>query len=727
MKNIIKAMHHVGKTFFKKSIDIVNTIIKKPVKKITPQAASGILFKLLYLMIFFILLFNIASYSHDAFLYPMRKGLYFDECSYISMAKFFRTIPPADIVKNHFLKNRPLPNLYNEFNCRLLFYPLLLSYPLTYTDNITKLHEFRTLIMVIGTIIFFLVGFKLSGISGGVLASVFWIGTPLLNYWGHFFMTESPSFVLLAAGYLFLLNSDKSRITSFFGGVALGLSCLTRFTTIILMLPAPFILLAVMFNPFRRKNFQLFGELAKMFSAFIITILPYFAFIWILYRDPLVSFSSARIAVENFMVNDPFYYMNNFWLEAGNILKFCVILGIISPVIYAASSVLKAMSKDLNKHEPFLHTGIHDFKISTKKILKFIGTAIKYHKIFLSALIYYSIIILSLAAASSIYLVLISDIPHKLPRYLMGAIIPVIFIGSIGFGVFEPFILNFFKFVGNFFIVYNKKLLGKRRIKYAVIALIAALFAGTLMAYADRTNYIWQKTNLRKFSSQYRVNKYAVDKLVSLNDEYSLKRLQPEYNNWNSSLKERLIDCTLNPDNKYDETDYFGDYNRDILKYIDNIIKPGEVFYIDQLNETPYIPAYTDLPCIYIENSFNYSINQLISTGQLAYRGYILISDNVNDDILEENGVVYTRSINKFAVQASNKFQFIHDFGDDSLYYYPSGDSFSYKFGTKKRIKEFYKNVANDPDCEKPDNKKSSNDFKNKYLKIWKLLFNNKK
>src|SRR4030042_2123404 len=157
--------------------------------------------KIIYSLILLIILINIINFSYKAWLYPIRLNQYFDECSYISMGKYFRTISPVKIFTDYILQNKKIPKLYNEFNCRLIYWPIILSFPLKYTEDRIELHKFRAWFLTIGTIIFFLIGFKLGGITGGVVSSAFWIGTPIINYWGHFFMTENPSFVFIAAGY----------------------------------------------------------------------------------------------------------------------------------------------------------------------------------------------------------------------------------------------------------------------------------------------------------------------------------------------------------------------------------------------------------------------------------------------------------------------------------------------------------------------------------------------
>jgi hypothetical protein len=697
-------------------------IIKKIKNKLNLTKALNIFLKLVYILLFVILIVNIAQFSYQAFLYPIRTGLYFDECSYIAMGKYFRTIPPIDIARDHFLKNKPLPNIYNEFNCRLLTFPLILSYPLKYTEDIIKLHQFKTIILVMGAIVFFILGFKLSGLAGGVLASCFWIGTPLINYWGHFFMTECPSFVFLILGFIFLLYSDKNGISSILGGMSLGLSFLTRFTTSLLMLPAPFILIAILFNPFKRKNFQILGELSKLFAGFVIAVIPYFAFMWFLYNDPLTAFKSARFAVDNFLVSDTLYYAKNLWLEAGDIVKFYVTIGFFSPIIFGGASLFRVLSKDLLKYKPVLNTFNLNFKFSKQKLFKLLKFIIKYHGVFISSLIYYSIIILSLVLSVSVYLTELSNIPHKLPRYLMGALIPLLIIASMGFGVIELFIINFFRFLGNLFLKYNKEIIKPVWIKYLFISICFSLFAFITSFYAYKTAFIWDKILSRNFYNDYKVSKEALDELKSKGDDISIKRLQPEYNNWKMSIKERLFYYRLNPKLKIDNTDYYGEYSRNILKYINNIIKADEVFYVDIFNQTPYTPAYTEMPCIYIDNAYNYSIDQLINSGQISYKGYFIISNNINDDIIEQNNEAYIRSLNKYAVEASKKFQFITDFGKHSLYYYSNGKPFDYKFGTISRIKRLYEGQLSD-NVKNINKDKAIKKIINKFLQSWKLLF----
>jgi hypothetical protein len=75
--NLIKIFIYLKKIF--------NNSIKSIKSYFTKLRISEILFKILFLLIILFLCFNIAQFSFKAFLYPIRKSQYFDECSYISM------------------------------------------------------------------------------------------------------------------------------------------------------------------------------------------------------------------------------------------------------------------------------------------------------------------------------------------------------------------------------------------------------------------------------------------------------------------------------------------------------------------------------------------------------------------------------------------------------------------------------------------------------------------
>lgn len=618
------------------------------------------------------------------------------------MGKFFRMISPVDIFKEHIIKNKPLPNLYEEFNCRLVYWPILLSFPLKYTEDRVELHKFRAALMLAGTIIFFLIGFKLSGIAGGVLASAFWTSTPILNYWGHFFMTENPSFIFLAAGFLFLLYSDRFFLASFLGGILIGIAGLTRFTTLAIAIPAPLIIIAVFFHPFKRRSFQITGELAKAFSGFCFIILPYLIFTWWLFRNPLVPFISARSAVNNFLVNDNLYYIKNLWLESGFFLKAGTLLSFSTPIIMGLGIMFRKIIKD---------SKLNDIQEEKKQsILKLIHSKIKpinYIRIFSSALIYYSIIIFSLIITSAIYLAYISNVPHKLPRYLMGAIIPLILVSSCGLGSLESLFLNLFRYLGNSILHGFKKINKKNSIK-KILPVVACSFGliGTTIIFFNLTFNLWQYQMNRSFDVPYIINKNAEKELIKKGDQTSLKRLQPEYLQWKESINARL---SKPGQTGIDDTDYHSGRYRTIIKYLNENAKADEVFYVDRLNQTPFTPAYTELPTMYIESAYNNTIEQLIKKGELSYRGYVLINNDANNDIYKENGEFYVRSLNKIQIKSNKKFKFIKNFGFESLYFF-DGKSFDYKFGTKKRIQRLYsKNFAKTP---KQSNKSKKSFFR---------------
>ena len=700
---------------------IITSLKNKIIKKIAGNIhlLFDITLKFLYLLILVIVLINIINFSYKAWLYPIRINQYFDECSYISMGKYFRTISPVKIFTDYIIKNKKIPQLYNEFNCRLLYWPILLSFPLKYTEDRIELHKFRAVLMTIGTILFFLIGFKLGGITGGVVSSAFWIGIPILNYWGHFFMSENPSFIFLTAGYICLLYSDRTSISSFFGGIFLAIAGLMRFTTISLIFAAPFIIIAVYFNPFKRKNFQILGELSKTFAGFAFTYLPYLFFTWWLYKNPFFPFISARSALNKSFINDSLYYARNLWNECGILLQIGVILSFISPLIISFAWVIKKILRNNGKNrinfnliESEKLTFTNFFKIIKKKLY-----TINYLNIYIRGILYYGIIILSFVITSSIYIYGISDIPHKLPRYLMGAIIPLIFISSIGFGFIEILIINLFRFTGST-ILNNFKYKNKNYFLQKII-LISSWFIGFVACIIIISNIsinVWNTTMDKPFNIKYEIPDDTISELRKNNNTIAIQRLQPENLAWKKSINDRLKDI---PDNGIDETDYFGNFFWTIIKYLNENLKKDEVFYVDIYNYIPYTPAYTEVPCILLDSYYNNSINTLIKKEELLYKGYVLVYNDKDEDTFNEKEKVYRRSLNRDNIISSKKFKFIKKFGPLSLYYYPSGEPFPYKFGTKERIKRLY-NIN-----EKRDkiNNINKNEIFDKILSPWKLLF----
>lgn len=710
------------RTKIKLIIELIINKFKKS-KIYSKHTLFDISLKFIYLILLIVILLNIVNFSYKAWLYPIRLSQYFDECSYISMGKYLRTIPPVKIFTEHILKNKKIPNLYNEFNCRLIYWPIILSIPLKYTEDRIELHKFRAILMTIGTILFFLIGFKLGGITGGVVSSAFWIGTPLLNYWGHFFMTENPSFIFLAAGFLCLLYSDRFTLSSFFGGIFLGIACLIRFTTMSLMFAAPFLIIAVYFNPFKRKSFQILGELSKAFTGFIFAILPYFIFNWWLFRNPFVPFIAAKAAVDNSYVNDSLYYARNLWNECGLLLQIGIILSFISPIIISFTWVIKSI---LNNKK----NNLKNFDVLENKKLTFSGflkiikeklASIRFMNIYIRGLIFYIIIILSFVISSSIYIYGISSIPHKLPRYLMGAIIPLIFISSIGFGFIELIIINIFRLTG--YTILNNLNYKKNKYILQKITLISSWligFTACIILLTQISISIWNKTMDKSFNIKYEIPDETIKELKENNNIKAILRLQPENLSWEKSINDRLKDVLNNQNNEIDKTDYFGQFFWNIIEYLNNNLKNDEVFYVDRLNYTPYTPAYTEVPCIYIESNYNNSINSLIKKGELLYKGYVLISNDPDEYSFTENDKIYIRSLNKNSIISSNKFKFIKTFGPLSLYYYYKGKPFPYKFGTKKRISRLYK--SSDENNDKKD-KIKEDDILQKILSPWKLLF----
>jgi|GEM_PF-4255444 len=710
--------------------NLIKIIFKKIKDFVYPIRAVEYSFKILFLILIIITGIFIAKFSYKAFLYPIRLSQYFDECSYISMGKYFRTISPVKIYKDHIFKDKPIPDIYNEFNCRMIYWPIILSFPLKYSEDRIALHKFRAVLMAIGAIIFFLIGLKLCGVSGGIIASAFWIGTPLLNYWAHFFMTESPSLLFISAGYLFLFFADRSTFSSFFGGLFLGIAMMTRFTSVILLLPAPVILIAVYFNPFKRKSFQILGELAKSFVGLMLAILPYFIFTWWMFGNPFRPFLAAKYAVNNRLVDDPLYYVRNLWIEGGIFIRKGAVIALFSPLILALSWVFRKIIKDIKRHPIFFKIFEKHLikKIRLRPIYKISRLFFRYLRVFIRGILFYSIIITILIVTTSIYLIVISDIPHKLPRYLMGALIPVIIISAIGLGVLEPLLLHFIRLLGTIFLSNFKKINKIKILKYVLIPVWLALVLSGILAVYKITNHIWQKTMNRPFYVWYEVDEDAVKKLRREKDITSILRLQPENVSWKQSIAERLNDVANDPEKGIDKTNYYGRFSMSILEYLNKTLKHDEVFYVDRHNLTPYTPAYAEVPCIYIDYTYNYSLYTIMSKF-MPYKGYVLVSRDVNDDIWEEEGEIAVRTLNRIAIEATGRFRLVRKFGGLNLYYY-NGKSFPYKFGTKDRIARIYKNDKDTKinEAKKNDKKdaKKEKSILQKLFYSWEELLNNK-
>ena len=98
----------------------------------------------------------------------------------------------------------------------------------------------------------------------------------------------------------------------------------------------------------------------------------------------------------------------------------------------------------------------------------------------------------------------------------------------------------------------------------------------------------------------------------------------------------------MNRDNDlaFDETDYYGKFYRNLLKYLDQKIKDDEVLYVDIFNNTPFTPAYANFPCILIDSPYNVSVNRLINKRKIYYKGYVLVHKDPNEDLFyDENDI----------------------------------------------------------------------------------------
>jgi hypothetical protein len=688
----------------------------------------------LYIVLLVVIALFVVQYSYKAWLYPIRLSQYFDECSYIAMGKYFRTLSPIDLFKDYILQDKKIPEMYHEFESRMIYWPIILAGPLSQSEDRVYLHIFRAIFLAAGSLVFFLLGRKLAGISGGVVAAAFWVGTPLLNYWGHFLMTEAPSFVFIAMAWLLLLYSDKSRWAAIGGGMFLGLAAFTRFTTIVLILPAPFFILAAWLHPFRRRAFQFMGELGKTLGGFSLTTVPYLVFTALLFKNPLKPFQSARYAVgQSGIVDDPDYYVRNLWIEAGPIMRTGTMLAIAAPVIIAISLALLhlARSKKATDSKPELTTGDrtsindktseqvnHDEiqKISIRlkqKLLSWKMGVTAFTKTpvvttgvaFSRGVLYYAIIVVSLIITASIYLYGVSDITHKLPRYLTGALIPFIILVAIGFGAFEKLLTAITRFTWSRF-VYNKES-GIRKSKsgkrpLTAITIIVGLTLIAALPITHLTHDIWSQTMNRPFNTRYDIPEEIMKSIPS---RMSALRVQPELLSWKESIEDRLQKVAVSKEYGIDDTTYYGRFPYKLITWMDENAKHDEVLYTDSQTMPPFTPAWTQVPCMFINKPWGHSIKSLERSGELPYKGYVLVNNDASSDYRTIKGKRYRRSISKEEISRHNQFKRIKRFGGYIIYYYNGGKPFPWKYGTKERIKQLYPADWKEPNYDGADEK----------------------
>ncbi|MCG8570991.1 MAG: hypothetical protein MJB14_12700 [Spirochaetes bacterium] len=613
------------------------------------------------------------------------------------MAKYFRTISPLKIIKDYSLQNEKPPPLYQEFDYRMIYWPLILSIPYQTSDDITFLYQFNAFLLSLGTLIFMLLAFRLGGISGAVCAAAFWIGTPLINYWGHFFMSENPSFIFIALGYFCLLFTSKSRLSAILGGFFIGFGAFIRFTSIILIFPAPFLILAVYFYPEKRKNFQLLGEGGKLLIGFVLATFPLLLFNTLLSDNPLQPFFAARSNVENFPVKDPFYYLRNLWLEIGpegtkgakNLILF--------PFVIAIGHTLAR---------------IRSFYQKNRKVVWYI-------KDYFFFVLYYFIIIAAFLITSTLYHYGISDVPHKLPRYMMGGLIPVFILAAITFSMaekvlYQTFLLLIKLVTNNFnqFTLFLQKQIKKNYLlmikketpditqhlfqkyhsltkKNIFISLSCWLMIFVLIGFFFLISMIpgnvWQNTMDRPFYLEYQVPDKV---LASLKDQPKsrITRLQPEYNKWELSINERFSNIQKDSNKQYDQTQYLQDAYISLFQYLNQHMKANEVLYVDFETKIPFTPAYVEGPTILIEKMYNYSLKSLIKLNQLPYKGYCIgFSTPALEYFTLKNGKTIFRSIRNNDLKKHPDFKFIKKFGYINLYYYRKGKDFPWFFGSQER------------------------------------------
>ena len=171
--------------------------------------------------------------------------------------------------------------------------PLLLSFILgtLWKINIDSITAGRTLAIVcsLATIYMtYLITKKTHNEKAAILAALILSITGYFIYFSTKILTGIPSilFILIAANEL--LNKDITKKNITIAGTATALACLTRFTSILLIIP---ILYTIIISKKKYKN--KINNITTFFLSFGITLTPYLTYMHMKYGNPLYSISSA--------------------------------------------------------------------------------------------------------------------------------------------------------------------------------------------------------------------------------------------------------------------------------------------------------------------------------------------------------------------------------------------------------------------------------------------------
>jgi len=231
------------------------------------------------------------------------------------------------------------------------------------------------LLGALGVVFIFLVGKKLYNTNVGLIAAIILALTPFIIKNSNLIMADVPVATLLTISFYLLLFHEKKWLM-FFAGIFLGLSVLTKF---------PAVLIILVFIAYFYINRVKWNKILLSILGFSIVMIPYFIWCYVKFGNFLEPFITApKFAA---VTNQPFYF---YLINLYTVFTIIIILGL---VLWIMSIIIKIRKKD-------------------------------YSEINIDFILMFWIFIL---------LIYLSNNPHKLLRYLMPIAPPLILLASKGF------------------------------------------------------------------------------------------------------------------------------------------------------------------------------------------------------------------------------------------------------------------------------------------------------
>jgi 4-amino-4-deoxy-L-arabinose transferase-like glycosyltransferase len=285
---------------------------------------------------------------------------------------------------------------YDEFILRPPLLPIIFAFAYLFKHNVMTASIVVSLISTLGIWGIYLVGKELYGELTGIIAAAFFAVTPFFITASHWIMTDVPSVTFIAFAFYFLILASRKNHVLLYGlaGAFFSAAVLLRFTSLILLFVVPLYFFVCKIR---------WQKLIPVCIGGAVLMLPYLVWAQLRFGFFLMPFIRANIAV-NEPEGGPLYYLIHF----AEVYPAYIIVGILI-YVFLFFLLLKPKFQKLRTENFYDVSVARNLKMET----------------------YRNDIVLWLWLI--LFLAYLSFIPHKEPRYIIPAAIPLFIIGAKGY------------------------------------------------------------------------------------------------------------------------------------------------------------------------------------------------------------------------------------------------------------------------------------------------------